>query len=148
MKKKVVPVCLQFLVFITLTSFKFTDNNTYLFGKWNITAVGTADPKLVKKINKGSDSTRSDRYKKYLPELTNMMREGYQYEFLKNGEFKLTDKENKEVTSGDFTISKDGELLTLISGGYDTEYKLTKTSEKHIKLKSKKDASTMELSKK
>ena len=146
MKKKSLLLCLPLTVFILFTS--FTGNNSYLIGKWNISAVGTADPKLVKKIDKGADSARAAHYKKYLPELSTMLNEGYVYEFVKDGTYNIKDKNGKEAYSGDYTLSEDGETLTLITSGDAVDYKYTKISDKHIKLKSKKDASTIELSKK
>lgn len=146
MKKKSLLLCLPLALFILFTSFK--GNNNYLIGKWSISAVGTADPKLVKKIDKGADSVRSAHYKKYLPELSTMLSEGYIYEFLKEGKYKITDKSGKDAFTGSYTFSDDGETLTLDSGSEAVDYKFSKISDRHIKLKSKKDASTIELSKK
>ena len=146
MKNKLVVCLLPLAFFIVLTS--FTSNYNFLIGKWNITAVGTADPKLVKKINKGADSVRSAHYKKYLPELSTMMENGYVYEFAKDNKYKIIDKDGKEAYSGTYTFSEDGETITLDSGTETIEYKFSKISDRHIKLKSKKDASTIELSKK
>ncbi len=140
MKSKLLFLFSLFLLLIIVCS--FTSDTTYLLGKWNITAIGTADQSLVKKMNASKDTTQGS-----LTELSKMMKEGCVYEFRSGGLFKVTDKAKKEVVVGDYTLTKDGELLTLITEGVDVEYKLTKTSEKHIKLISKKDASTMELSK-
>ena len=101
----------------------------------------------VEKIPMKQMNTNKDTIQGSLTELSNMMKEVYVYEFRSGGLFKVTDKAKKEIVLGDYTLTKDGELLTLINGGVDVEYKLIKTSEKHIKLISKKDASTMELSK-
>ncbi|MEI6489507.1 MAG: hypothetical protein WCP52_11130 [Bacteroidota bacterium] len=140
MKSKLLLLFSSFLLLILVCS--FTGDTAYLLGKWNITAIGTADQTLVKQMNTNKDTIQGS-----LTELSNMMKEGYVYEFRSGGLFKVTDKAKKEIVLGDYTLTKDGELLTLINGGVDVEYKLIKTSEKHIKLISKKDASTMELSK-
>ena len=142
---KSILICLSFSFFILFSSFK--ENNNYLIGKWNISAVGTADPKLVKKINKGADSLRTAHYKKYLPELSTMLAEGYIYEFAKDGAYKIADKEGKDAFTGTYVFSEDGKTLTLDTGTEAIDYKFSKINDRHIKLKSKKDASTIELSK-
>jgi hypothetical protein len=109
------------------------NNSSYIYGKWKIESVGSADSS---KINE------SPLFYGVLTMLSN----GAIFEFNKNGIFKISNG-SKVFTTGDFNISPDNKTLILKVNNSETIYELIEKKEKSILLKSKKDASVIELKK-
>jgi len=105
------------------------NNDNYIIGKWEIENVGTSDPTT----SEGDIHSLS---------VINMLSVGGTFSFNDKGEFKT------ETTSGSYSISSDGNSITLKDSESEHTFDLNKTSDKKLQLKSTTDKSVINLVKK
>lgn len=121
-------------LFILMMLFISCGNSNYsINGKWQIDGVGSIDSANTK-----------DNILVY--GVMTMLSNGAEFEFTDNGNFNISYQGTTSV-SGSYIISADNKTLTLKANNTEETYELTKSNEKSMMLKSKKDASVVNLKK-
>lgn len=114
--------------------FSCQNKEAFIIGTWKIEGVGTADT-----------TAAGDKILAYA--LLTMQSAGAEWEFTKDGSFKIYNQEKNVTTTGMYSISKDEKSITFKVNSKEDNYELIKKGDKQIQIKSLKDSSIINLNK-